>query len=141
MSETVDLSGFDIRPRADAGAEMPLLDPAGRPTRVVVRVRGMDAQAYQDCVKRQLRAAKERLPRKASEDERNHEFWELQATLVAEWLVDGQPAALVFEKGGPALECTPAAVAGVLERHPWVFEQVLRFAESRRNFLPGPASS
>lgn len=141
MSETVDLSGFDVRPRAQEGVDMPLLSPAGRATGVTLRVRGRDSQAYQDMIQAQVRRAIERAPRRATEDERNAEFWELQATLVAGWHTEGKPAALVFEQGGPALECTPANVAKALEKNAWLFEQVNSFADKRANFLPGSVSS
>lgn len=141
MSDPVDLSGLDVRPLAQEGVDMPLLSPAGRPTGVTVRVRGRDSQAYQDTIQAQVRRAIERAPRKATTEERNAEFWELQATLVVSWAVDGKPAALVLEKGGPALECTPRNVAAALENHAWLFEQVNAFADKRANFLPGSESS
>lgn len=130
-----DLSGFDLRVRSQEGTEMPLLDPAGRATNVAFGVRSTDSEAYNDKLKEQLRRDAERAPRKATEEERAAEFWELHATLVPWW----KPAKIVFDKGGPALECTPANVAAVLERHQWVFEQVRRYSDKRANFLPGPA--
>lgn len=135
-SEVADLSGFDIRERSQEGTKMPLLDPAGRATNVVFGVRGTDCEAYSDKLKEQLRRNAERAPRKATEEERTAEFWELHATLVPWWT----PAKIVFDKGGPALECTPANVAVVLERHQWAFEQVRRHSDKRANFLPGPAT-
>jgi hypothetical protein len=141
MSEILDLSSFDVRPRAEEGAEMPLLDPSGNVTKVVFRVRGIDSMAYQEKLKAQLRRRKEILPRKPSEAELNAETIELYATLVCAWSVDGKPAALIFEKGEAAMECTPANVARVLEQHSWIFEQVIEFAGKRANFLPGSASS
>ena len=141
MSEPFDLSGCDVRPRAQEGVDMALLSPAGRPTGVTLRVRGRDSQAYQDTIQAQVRRGIERAPRKPTEQERNAEFWELQATLVAGWHVEGKPASLVLAKGAPALECTPENVAAALEQHAWLFEQVNRFADKRENFLPGSAAS
>lgn len=141
MTDIVDLSGCDVRPRAQEGVEVPLRDPAGRATRVMLRVRGTDSQAYHDALKDQTRRQIERAPRKSSEEERNADFWALQATLVCGWSVEGKPAKLQLEKDGQALECTPANVAAVLEKHQWFFEQVLAVATKRENFLPGSASS
>lgn len=142
MSEAIDLSGFDVRPRSQEGASMRLLAPDGQPTRVVLRVRGRDAQAYQDMIQAQIRRAVERAPVKSTEQEKNAEFWELQATLVAGWFnLEGQPAKIVVEANGAPLEYTPANAAAVLEKHSWIFEQVNRFADKRANFLPGSASS
>jgi hypothetical protein len=138
--ETLDLSAFDTRARAQEGVDMPLLDPAGFATRAVLRVRGMDSQVYQDALTKFVRAGAER-GRKRTSEERDAEFLEVQATLVAGWSVDGKPAALVFEKDGKPLECTPANVARVLREHAWVLAQVIAFAERRQNFLPGSASS
>jgi len=141
MSEPFDLSDCDVRPLSQEGVDMALLSPAGRPTGVTLRVRGRDSQAYQDMIQAQVRRAIERAPRKATTEERNAEFWELQATLVVGWSTDGKPAALVFEKGGVSLECTASNVAAALEKHAWLFEQVNGFADKRANFLPGSASS
>jgi hypothetical protein len=132
-----DLSGFDIRSSTQDGADMVLLDPAGRATNVTFRVRGTDSDAFTDKFKEQVRRAKERGQRQATEEEREAEFCELYATLIASWT----PARITFDKGGEALECTPRNVAGVIQRHSWVLEQVRRFADNRANFLPGPASN
>lgn len=138
--ETLDLSGFDVRSQAQEGVEVALLDPAGRKTRVMLRVRGMDSQAYRDALDRYLRDGAER-GRARTQEERNEEFLSVQATLIAAWTIDGKPAALVFEKGGKPLECTPENVAKVLREHSWVHGQVISFAERRANFLPGSTSS
>jgi hypothetical protein len=109
-----------------------LLDPAGRPTKVKLRVRGTDSAAYNDMLKEQVRRAVERQPRKATEEEKNAEFWELHATLIVGWTgmhLKGQP-----------YDYTPENAARLLEEYSWVFEQVRRFADNRANFLPGPAS-
>lgn len=136
MTDVADLSGFDVRPKSQEGVEMPLLDPAGRTTNVVLGVRGIDSQAYADKAKEHIRRRTARAPSRASEAERNAEWWEQQATLVAWW----KPEKIVFEKGGQPLQCTPANVAAVLEVHSWVYEQVLKVANDRANFLPGPAT-
>lgn len=141
MSETVDLSGLDIRPKAQEGVPMPLHSPAGQPTRVVFLVRGVDSEAYNATFRAQQERRRQLLPRKLTDAEKTAEHWQLQAALVAGWTVDGKPAAIVLEKGGAPLECTPANVAKVLEQHTWIYEQVLSFATSRANFLPGPAGS
>lgn len=136
MTDAVDLSGCDIRTTSQDGADMPLLNPAGKLTNVTFKVRGTDSEAYNEKMKEHIRRNIARAPRKATEDELNAEFWELNATLVPWW----SPARVKFDIDGEPLECTPKNVAGVLERHTWVFEQVRRFADKRSNFLPGPAT-
>lgn len=138
--ETLDLSAFDTRERAQEGVDMPLLDPKGYPTGATVRVRGMDSQVYKGALEKFLSMSAD-LGRKPTQEERDAEFLKVQANLVAGWHVNGKPAALIFEKGGEALECTPANVARVLRDHAWVEQQVSQFAGRRANFLPGPASS
>lgn len=128
-----DLAAVDPRPRAQEGVDMPLLDPAGRETGVVLRVRGTDAKAYNDMLQEQLRRRVQRAPRKPTEEESNAEWYELHATLVAGWsglYLAGQP-----------FEYSPANAERLLREYAYIFEQVRRFADDRRNFLPGPASS
>lgn len=137
MSDAADLSGFDIRAPSQEGSEMRLLDPTGRETNVVFKVRGTDSEAYNGKMKEHLRRGVARAPRKPTEEERNAEFWELHATLVVSW----SPARIRFDKGGEELDCTPSNVATVLERHSWILEQVQSFAYRRANFLPGPATA
>ena len=133
MSDAYDLDHHDPRPKAQEGVEMPLLDPAGRRTPVVLRVRGTDCEAYNDKLKAQIRRRTERGPAKISEEERNAEFWELHATLLAGW--SG------LTKGGQPFEYSPKNAALLLEQHAYIFEQVRGFADHRANFLPGSASS
>lgn len=130
-----DLQSVDVRSRSQEGVEMPLIDPAGRPTGIVLLVRGTDCQAYSDMLKEQLRRATARAPRKPTEEERNAEFYELHATLVAGW--QGKPMLL----GGQPFEYSPANAAKLLEQYAWIFEQVRRFSDNRANFLPGSSSS
>lgn len=144
--DTVDLSAFDVRGRAQDGVDMPLLSPAGDETNVVLRVRGLDCQAFKEKAEEHTRRAVERGQRKINEQESEREFYELHATLVAGWSVNGAPARVAFwrnDDGSPAsaLEYTPAHAALVLQKQPYIFEQVLRFAKKRANFLPGSASS
>lgn len=134
---SADLSMFDGRAGAQEGVDMPLRNPLGQRTNVVLRVRGIDSQAYEDTSKAQIRRRNERLPASPTEAERTADFWQLQASLVAGWT----PARIRFEKGGDELDCTPANVARVLEQHPWIFEQVMEFSRKRANFLPGSSSS
>jgi hypothetical protein len=133
--EGFDLSAVDIRPRSQEGVEMPLLDPAGRATGVILLVRGTDSDAYTEMFKEQVRRGVARAPRKQTEEEKNQEFWELHATLIAGW----RGTRLML--GGKPLEYSPANAANLLEQYAWVWEQVRRFADNRANFLPGPSRS
>lgn len=132
-----DLSGFDVRPKSQEGVEMRLIDPTGKATNVIIGVRGIDSQAYADKAREHVRKRRDRGPVKVAEAERNAEWWEQQAMLVAWW----KPDKIVFERGGNPIECTPANVAKVLEDHNWIYEQVLRVASERANFLPGSATA
>lgn len=133
MEKRFDLAHADVRPRSQEGVDMPLLDPAGRATGVTLRVRGSDCASYQAEIQEQIRRGIQRAPRKATEAEKNAEFYELHATLVAGW--EG-----LYLKGEP-FPYTPANAARLLEEYTYIFEQVRRFADNRANFLPQPASN
>lgn len=128
-----DLDGVDVRPRSQEGVEMPLLDPAGNDTGVILLVRGTDSEAYKDKMAEQVRRKMDRQGRNQTQEERNEEWWELHATLIADWR--GVP----MMRGGKPLEYSPKNAASFLEQYDWAFEQVRRFADRRANFLPGPA--
>lgn len=129
-----DLDAVDVRPRAQEGVEMELIDPAGRPTGVVLIVRGTDSEAYKEKLRDQVRRHIERQGRKPSDAERDAELWELHATLIAGW--KGRP----LMRGGNPIEYSAANAARLLEQYDWVFEQVRRFSDKRANFLPGPST-
>lgn len=143
---TVDLSAFDVRGTAQDGVDMVLLDPMGNATNVTLRVRGGDCKAFADMLKEQTRRQVDRGQRKATDAEKTGEFYELYATLVAGWFVNGAPAKVMFWRNpdkspAPAIEYTPANAAQLLQNAPYIFDQVRRFADKRENFLPGSASS
>lgn len=137
---TYDLDAHDPRPKSQQGVEMELLDPAGKPTGIKLQVRGTDCDAYNAMLQDQVRREIERRPRKATEEEKNAEFWELHATLIAGW-----PSGTFTRKGPDGqrapFEYSPANAARLLEDYPYIFEQVRRFADKRANFLPGPEKS
>lgn len=134
--ESVDLSAFDVRPRAQEGVEMQLVDPARRATKVFIRVRGRDSRAYNDVFEAQLRRKAERGPQRQTEKERLDELYELSASLVCGW----RPK-LAIVKGEAAVEYSPANAQRLLVEHVYIWEQVENFAGNRANFLPPPASS
>ena len=133
MSDAFDLDSVDVRGRSQEGVDMPLVDPAGKETGVVLMVRGMDSQAYKDVVERQLRRRAEILPRKLTEAEEKAEFYEENAALLAGW--KGKP----LKRAGAIVEYSPANAAQLLQSYDWMIEQVRSFARNRKNFLPGPA--
>jgi hypothetical protein len=135
MSDAFELNAVDVRPRAQEGVEMELLDPAGRETGVFLVVRGTDCAAYKDKMREQLERQIQRNGRIKTQEEKNTEFYELHATLIAGWR--GKQLTL----GGAPLEYTQANAAMLLEQYDWAFEQVRRFADRRGNFLPGPPSA
>jgi hypothetical protein len=127
-----ELDAVDVRPRAQEGAEMELLDPAGNPTGVILLVRGTDSEAYRSKMREQVQRQINRNGRKPTSEQRDQEFWELHATLIAGW----KGRALM--QGGKPLEYSADNAARFLEQYDWAFEQVRRFADKRENFLPGP---
>lgn len=129
--EGLDLETVDVRPLSQQGVPMVLMDPAGKPTKVTLLVRGTDCAAYDEKMKEHIRRGVDRA-RKATELERNHEFWDLHATLVAGW--SG------IKKGGQPLAYSHEAAAKLLEEYQWIFEQVRQFADRRANFLPAPSN-
>lgn len=134
--EAFDLTPLDVRPRAQEGVEMRVLDPAGMPTKAILRVRGTDSRAYTETIEAQVRRVNERGQQKQTEQERTEEFWELQGTLVCGW----RPK-LVIAKGEAPAEYSPGTAVRLLREHAYIWEQVRAFARARENFLPPPASS
>lgn len=128
-----NVDAFDVRPKSQEGVWMTLLDPRRLPTGARFLIRGTDSDAYNDMLKAQIRRWADRAPRKATEDEKDAEFWELHATLIADW-------SGMATNDGP-LPFSPAVAARLLKANSYIFEQVRRFADDRANFLPGPASS
>jgi len=128
-----DLDKFDVRPLAQEGVYMPLLDPVGGSTGVTLRVRGFDSKAYKETVEAQLRQRSAQLPRKPTEAESKAEFYEENAALIAGW--SG------LTRGGKSFDYSPANAVQLLQDYDYILEQVRRFAANRRNFLPGSATS
>jgi len=134
-SDAFDLDKFDVRPLAQEGVDMELLDPSGAGTGVILIVRGYDSQAYKDVVEAQLRRRTAQLPRKPTEEESRMEFYSENAALLAGW--KGRP----LTRGGKPVEYSQPNAAQLLQDYDYILEQVRRFAGNRRNFLPGSATS
>jgi hypothetical protein len=81
----MDLDHLDVRPKSQQGVWMDLLDPAGKVTKVRLLVRGTDCSAYNDKLKEQVRRGVERAGAQGDRGGEDAEFWELHATLVADW--------------------------------------------------------
>ncbi len=132
--EGFELDRVDIRPKSQEGVDMELRDPAGKPTGVILIVRGTDSAAYkekqQEHIRRQIGRAG--MP---SEEERNREFLELHATLIAGW--KGKP----LMRAGVQMAHSPENALALLDQYDWIFDQVRRFADRRANFLPGSSTA
>lgn len=126
----------DYRPRQQQGVDMTYIALDGKPTPLKLRVRGTDSEAYTRKLEDIVKAQMERGVRKQTDEEKDAEHWELQATLVCGW----NPR-IVLAEGQPSLEYSPANAALVLKARPDMWEQVRVFARDRANFLPGSASS
>lgn len=137
--ETYDLDAHDPRPKQEEGVEMTVLDPKGRPTGAKLMVRGTDSQAFNDTLSEQVRKRAEMLPRKQTNEEKDEDFYELYATLVAGW-----PSGTFTKKNRDGVkqpfDYTPKNAAALLKQYPYIFEQVRRFADNRGNFWQGPES-
>lgn len=137
MMDSLDLTKLDVKPRAQDGVEMALIDPAGNRTGAFLRVRGLDSQAYRERFEDQQRGRLERAGRKQSQDEKNAEFWELQGVLVCGW----RPKLVIAPTDQAPLEYSHENAVRLLREHPFIWEQVYAFSQERANFLPGSASS
>lgn len=135
MSDAFDLSAVDVRPRSEEGVEMELIDPAGNPTGVILVVRGTDSATYKDKLRDHTKRAVDRGVRVQTQDERDREFLELHATLIAGW--KGKP----LVRAGAPLPYSAENAVSLLDQYDWIFEQVRRFADRRANFLPGPSTA
>lgn len=135
MSAAFELDKVDVKPRSQEGVEMELLDPAGNPTGVILIVRGTDAAAYKDKLREHTKRAVDRASRAQTQEERDREFLELHATLIAGW--KGKP----LTRNGAALTYSQENAVSLLDQYDWIFEQVRRFADRRANFLPGPSAA
>lgn len=126
----------DYVPRQQEGVEMTYIDPYGKETLLKLRVRGTDSAAYTRALEDRVKAEMERGQRKQTDEEKDAEFWALQATMVCGWNYK-----IALAEGQPGLEYSPANAALVLKARPDMWEQVRVFARDRANFLPGSASS
>lgn len=135
MSDAFELDKVDVKPRSQEGVEMELLDPAGNPTGVILIVRGTDSEAYKDKLCEHTKRAVDRQSRAQTQGERDREFLELHATLIAGW--KGKP----LTRAGAPLPYSAENAASLLDQYDWIFEQVRRFADRRANFLPGPSTA
>lgn len=126
----------DYRPRAQEGVEMTYIAPDGKATPLKLRVRGTDSAAYKHELEGSVAAQMERGSRKQTEEEKDAEFWAIQATLVCGWNLK-----IALAEGQPGLEYSAANAAQLLRARPDMWEQVRVFARDRENFLPGSASS
>lgn len=126
----------DYRPRAQEGVEMTYVRPDGTPTPLKLRVRGTDSVAYQRKLEGNVKADMERGLVKQTAQEKETEFWELQATLLCGWT-----PRIALEEGKPGVEYSEANAALLLRARADMWEQVRLFARNRENFLPGSSSS
>lgn len=120
---------YHTRTGANAGAELKLLNPAGKPTGDTIRVRGTDSDAFQAARGRMRQALlgyleEHGLETKSSEEYRAftaQEQLKLQASLVMSWS---------FEEA-----CTIENVIELFSNAPDVADQVDTFAGKRDRFV------
>lgn len=138
MEEKLDLAGFDTRKGGEAGFELPLKHPGtGKPLGRTVRVRGYDSPSYQNAMLERQRQRLERLPsHKPTPEQMDQDSLALSAALLASW-ADGQ-----FTLDGRDFDYSgPDSALAMMQRFPWIREQVEEAAGERGNFLPGSASA
>lgn len=130
MPENVfDLSAFDLKARAEAGAPLRLRHPkTGEELPAVIWLQGEDAESYRACLRAQI-------DRQISERKLDLTASDLEARLVERLAA----ITLRFENleiGGEALHCTPETAAALYRDQLWIREQAAEFVETRANFLP-----
>lgn len=137
MSAKVDLNALDTVAGGDAGYRLVLKAPNGVELPGHLLIRGYDSIAYQQKADEQSRAGMTRMAMTKTPptvDQIKAESLELAGVLVMGWTVP-------FELDKQPLEYSAANAVKLLERFPWIREQVERAAGVRANFLPGSAPS
>jgi hypothetical protein len=137
-NERIDLAALDVARPAEEGRPLALKHPVTGAVLPgwVLRVRGYDAQTYQQVSDDHQRRRLERLSRRQTPtvEELNAEALELAASLVAGWEDR-------FDLDGAPLPYSGANAARLFRRFGWIRQQVEQFAGDRANFLPGSTSS
>jgi hypothetical protein len=119
----MDWKKLDTRGGAETGCSVTIVDLAGQPTDIVIRVRGSDSQAYRDKM-RELRR---------SQDTEDAKAVEICAACTIDWsgmLEDGE-----------AVSFTEAKALHIYASCPTIGEQVLKAIFDRANFITVAASN
>lgn len=134
--ELEDLSQLDVRKGSEDGREIALRHPgSGGELKARVHVRGYDSDSYRLVSQTHQRRRLERLPmHRPTPEEIRHDSLELSAALVAGW------KNLSLDGGKTEFPYSPANALTILEKFPWVREQIESAAADRANFLPGSSS-
>jgi hypothetical protein len=128
----MDLKKLDTRAGAETGCTVTINDVAGRPTDIVIRVRGSDSVAYRD--KLQEIQRRQRLEGKAAPaGDAMPAAVELCAACTIGW--DG------LNDDGHMVVCSEATAQRIYAEYPVIHEQVLQAVLERANFLPADVTS
>lgn len=133
------MEAFFTRQRANEGIELPLALPDGTPTPHLIRIRGVDSDAYRqaeaDSRRRLLEAAANQADKAKLSEMISSAIVELTAHLVVNWTFD--------------TPCTYENVVKFLREAPQICDTIDRFAAKRSLFFklgslnssPSPAQS
>ena len=128
----MELKKLDTRAGAETGCTLTINDVKGKPTDIVIRLRGSDSVAYRD--KLQEIQRRQRIEGKASPSaDSTAAAVELCAACTIGWegILDGG-APLVFSE---------ATAQRIYAEYPVIHEQVLQTILDRANFLPADVTS
>ena len=127
--QPLDLSSLDLVAKSDAGFRLELVHPASQDALgVFVTVAGTDSKRYADL---QREVADKRLNKRGPK-RNDFAFYEEEARRVVAGCVMGWDGVVV---DGEELPYTEANALALLERFPWIREQVQTAMGDRGNYL------
>lgn len=124
----MDLSLFDLSKDADSGFKMTVVDPkTNEPTDASIYVIGSDSKVY--------RSAKAKIYRKAAREDVDAD--ELSAEVYSNCITGWSG----LQDKGEDIEFNHEAALNLLNRLPWLMDQVSFAVETRSNFTKKPAKN
>lgn len=122
----MDLADFDLKGNAEAGFEFTLYNPyTGEDTEIKISVVGSDSKAY-----RQAKAEAMRESIKGGVVDTDAVSAKVYAKCITGW--SG------FAENGKDLPFNPDTAEDILNRYPWVMDQVAAKVDNRLNFTKPP---
>lgn len=127
-----DLSAFDTRTQAERGVDMPIYDPKGNLTDIIITVAGADSDRVREVFERRwderIKGGKRLVP-SAKENKAGRIEQAVAATLG--WKN--------IQHEGKDLECTPENARMLYTRYPAILRRVTDFSDDESNFTNAAA--